>query len=425
LTTPALLPVLEPVTLPGGMELDPRSTPYSWWAPEPVPTPPDLVSHLPDLLRRPTVGPALRADPPALLVVPDATRGTFVRPMAEAVLAAWHAAGLRAEDCAVLVAGGLHRAPTPAELGELLGSDIPRRFRITVHDADDPGLRHLGSTRRGTPILLPDRILGARTVVVAGGITPHYFAGWTGGAKGLVPGAAGRATIVANHRLSVDPDALGGLALGCREGQLADNPVAMDLREAAAHVPHPFLVNVVFGRDGEPQAVVTGELEAAHGAGVEIARQAMELALEPAPLVLVATSATGRERDLVQAHKVLRQGAALTADGGTLVALAACPDGMGSETLLDWFEVPAAELGRAVAARYTLHGHTALAIRAMTRRIRVLLVSQLPPAIVEKLGMIPAGSLAEALAAVPAGSGQRALLLAHAGSILPRPLHAA
>jgi nickel-dependent lactate racemase len=291
-----------------------------------------------------------------------------------------------------------------------------------VHDADDPGLRHLGSTRRGTPILLPDRILGARTVVVAGGITPHYFAGWTGGAKGLVPGAAGRATILANHRLSVDPEMPGGLAAGCREGRLADNPVAIDLREAAAHIPQPFLVNVVFGREGEPHAVVTGELEAAHGAGVEIARQAMELTLEPAPLVLVATSATGRERDLVQAHKVLRQGAALTADGGTLVALATCPDGIGSETLLDWFEVPAAELGRAVAARYTLHGHTALAIRAMTRRIRVVLVSQLPPAIVEKLGMLPAGSLADALATVPVGSGERALLLAHAGSILPRPL---
>jgi len=75
-----------------------------------------------------------------------------------------------------------------------------------------------------------------------------------------------------------------------------------------------------------------------------------------------------------------------------------------------------------VAARYTLHGHTALAIRAMTARIRVVLVSQLPPTIVQKLGMIPAGSLIEALATVPVASGHRALLLAHAGSILPRPL---
>jgi nickel-dependent lactate racemase len=342
--------------------------------------------------------------------------------MAEAVLAAWHAAGMQAEDCEILIAGGLHRAPTPAELTELLGSDIPRQFRNAVHDADEPGLRQLATTQRGTPVLLPERLFTARTLVVVGGITPHYFAGWTGGAKGLVPGAAGRATILANHRLSVDPRMPEGLAAGCREGQLADNPVALDLREAAAHVLHPFLVNVVFGREGEPRAVVTGELEAAHGAGVEIARRAMELALEPAPLVLVAASVTGRERDLVQAHKVLRQGAALTADGGTLVALAACPDGIGSETLLDWFEVPAAELGRAVAERYTLHGHTALAIRGMTRRIRVVLVSQLPPAIVQKLGMIPAASLAEALATVPVGSGQRALLLAHAGSILPRPL---
>ena len=416
-----LSPLSKPVELPGGVVLDPRATGCSWWAPEPANASPELLDGLSDLLRRPTVGPPLRAEGPALLVVPDATRATFIRPMAEAVLAFWRAAGLAAEDCAILIAGGLHRQPTPAELHELLGPDVPGELRVVVHDADDPSLRHLGTTARGTPILLPRRLLEARTLVIAGGITPHYFAGWTGGAKGLVPGAAGRATILANHRLSVAPDTPSGLAAGCQEGRLADNPVALDLREAAAHVPRPFLVNAVFGRNGESQAVVTGELEPAHATGIHLARQAMEIAAEPAPLVLVAAGAAGRERDLVQAHKILRQGAALTADGGTLVALAACPDGIGSETLLDWFDVPAAELPRAVAARYTLHGHTALAIRAMTRRIRVILVSQLPPAIVRKLGMIPAGSLAEALAMVPAGA-ERAILLAHAGSVLSRPL---
>lgn len=424
MTQTTLSPLSKPVELPGGAVLDPGSTGLAWWAPEPPAESADLVQGLPDLLRQPTAGPQLRAEPPALLVIPDATRATFVRPMAEAVVAFWRAAGLRSEDCEILIAGGLHRRPTPAELHELLGPDLLREFRVVVHDADDPALRHLGTTERGTPVLIWPRLLETRTLVVAGGITPHYFAGWTGGAKGLVPGAAGRATILANHRLSVAPDAPTGLAAGCREGQLADNPVALDLREAAAHVPHPFLVNVVFGRNGEPHAVVTGELEAAHAAGIQKARQAMELAAEPAPLVVVAAGAAGRERDLVQAHKVLRQGAALTADGGTLVALAACPDGIGSQTLLDWFDVPATELARAVAARYTLHGHTALAIRAMTRRIRVVLVSQLPPGIVQKLGMVSISSLSQALSLaqkdIPTAS--TAILLAHAGSLLPRPL---
>ncbi|HWN81051.1 MAG TPA: lactate racemase domain-containing protein, partial [Candidatus Udaeobacter sp.] len=344
-----LAPLSKPVELPGEAILEPGSAGYCWWAPEPALESPDLVPRLPDLLRKPTSGPALRADPPALLLIPDATRATFVRPMAAAVLAAWRDAGLAAEDCTILIAGGLHRQPTPAEVEELLGPEVPRQFQVVVHDADDPALRHLGATDRGTPILLPPRLLAAGTLVVAGGITPHYFAGWTGGAKGLVPGAAGRATILANHRLSVAPDTPNGLAAGCREGQLADNPVAIDLREAASHIPRPFLMNVVFGRNGAPHAVVTGELEAAQGTGVALARQAMELAAEPAPVVLVAAGTAGRERDLVQAHKVLRQGAALTQDGGTLIALAACPDGIGSDTLLDWFEFPDTELAPAVA----------------------------------------------------------------------------
>jgi nickel-dependent lactate racemase len=151
----------------------------------------------------------------------------------------------------------------------------------------------------------------------------------------------------------------------------------------------------------------------------------MAVEAERAALVLVSPAHPGRERDLVQAHKILRQGATLTADAGTLIALAACRDGIGSSTLMDWFDIPPADLPRAVAARYTLHGHTALAIRAMTQRIRVVLVSELPAGVVQRIGMVPAASLGEALAMARREHrpGTRALLLPRAGSLLPIPLN--
>ncbi len=416
------IPLTTPIELAGGHHFDPTHTPYrfrtlrSQRAPHRDPAP-----HLPDLLRAPTAGPPLIPKAPAVVVVPDATRATFVRQMVEAVMHHLVASRLNPADVHLLIAGGLHRPPTPAELTQLLGSGTDGRFPLHLHDADDPALEPVGRTRRGTPVLLPRLVLSARTLVVVGGITPHYFAGWTGGLKGVVPGAAGRATVAANHRLAVTPELADGLHPACHEGSLRGNPVATDLVEAAARAPAPFIVNVVLGRDGEPRAAVTGSALAAHRAGVERARRAVGIRVGTFPLAIVAPGAPGRERDWIQAHKIVRQGAACVADGGVLIALAACPDGIGSATLLDWFGVDPASLAREVAARYTLHGHTALAIRTLTRRLRVIVVTQLPPEIIRTMGMTPAASLAEAIAlagaTVPPGSP--ALLLPRAGTLLP------
>ncbi len=414
------IPLGEPIAL-GGERLDPGAWPFRWLnLPPAPPSPSRLAARLIERLRTPTAGPPLSPRPPIVVLMPDSTRSNFVRPMIEATAELLDDAGLASGDVRLLVAAGLHRPPRPEELDSLMGS-AAGRLPVDVHDADDPLLVHCATTRRRTPVLLPKLLLEARTLVVIGGITPHYFAGWTGGLKGVVPGAAGRLTITANHRLAVDADAPDGLHRACREGNMRGNPVAADLIEAAAKAPAPFLVNAVIGRDGEPRAVVTGNARAAHRAGIRMARRAIRVELSAVDLAVVAAGDPGRERDWIQAHKVVRQGAALVADGGTLVALASCPDGLGSSTLLDWFGVEASHLAREVASRYTLHGHTALAIRALTHRIRIILVSRLEPAMVKAMGMIPAVSLAEALDQAARGvvRGAPALALPRAGTLLP------
>lgn len=200
------VPFTTPIEL-GGRTLDPADSPFRFrMLRPPAAAPADLAPRLESLLRVPTAGPPLVPHAPAVVVLPDATRATFVRPMVEAVIEHLVAGGLAPSDVHLLVAGGLHRPPTPAELAKLLGAELNGRYPLHLHDADDPALIPAGTTRRGTPVYLPRLILDARTLVVIGGITPHYFAGWTGGMKGLVPGAAGRATITANHRRAVAPD---------------------------------------------------------------------------------------------------------------------------------------------------------------------------------------------------------------------------
>ncbi len=417
------IPLTTPIVLGGGA-FDPAAFPYRFSTLPPVPPPRvDLGTRLPGLLRQPTAGPPLSARAPAVVVVPDATRATFVRPMVEAVVRHLIGGGLPPSDVHLLLAGGLHRPPTSSELARLLGPEIHGRFPLHLHDADDPSLVHVGTTRRGTPVHLPRLVMEARTLVVVGGITPHYFAGWTGGMKGLVPGAAGRPTITANHRRAVAPAEPTGLHPACREGSTRGNPVHADYVEAASFAPTPFLLNVVLGRDGEPRALVAGRPREAYRAGMRAARRAVGVRIAPVPLAIVASGDPGRERDWIQAHKIARQGAACVADGGVLIALAACTDGVGSPTLLDWFNVDPARLAGEVAERYTLHGHTALAMRALMRRIRVLLVTSLAPEIVVKMGMTPLPSLDAALAAAAAvaPAGSAALAIPRAGTLLPLP----
>ncbi len=374
-------------------------------------------------LEEPIAGPPLGAllRPPLLILVPDATRATGVRQMFTALWAYLDACGLPRADRQVLVAGGTHRAPRHDELEQLLGQS-PTELRVEVHDAgDESQLIACGKTPEETPVLLNRAILDAGSTVLIGGITGHYFAGFTGGLKGIVPGAAAHATTLANHRLAVDPTSPDGLHPSCREGNLAGNPVHHDLVEAAHLVPPPFLINVVVGALGKPVGLVTGNPEPAHAAGVALARRAATPELAPAELVIVGTADAGRERDWIQAHKVARQGAAWVKDGGALIARLACGDGLGSSSLLDWFEVPAAELIERVHREYTLHGHTALAMRALCRRLQVYLVSELAPALVERLGMHPAPSVTAALAiaAERLPRGARAVALEQAGALLP------
>jgi nickel-dependent lactate racemase len=388
-------------------------------------------------LTAPTDGATLDVRPPVVVVVPDATRATGVRAMVAGVSAGLDRLGVGAAGRRILIAGGTHRPPEPPEIAALLG-EPPAAGRVLAHDCRArAALTDRGHTRRGTPIGIATVLFEAGTTVLIGGITGHYFAGFTGGWKGIVPGAAAHLTVHANHRLAVDPTTATGLDPACTEGRLAGNPVHADFVEAARRAPAPFIVNAVIGASGGVVDLVAGPPDAAHARGVALARRAAVPVRAPdrgeppaagrplAPashdLVVVETPDAGRQRDWIQAHKLVRQGAVYLRDGGTLVARLTCPDGVGSETLLDWMDLPAAGLAHEVAARYTLHGHTALAMRALCRRVRVVLVSDLPPETVRRLGMHPAISLEAALRdgcrRLPAGA--TALWVEHAGALLP------
>jgi len=368
------------------------------------------------LLTSPTAGPPLdalaRGAGKIGIVVPDRTRAAGLAELLPGVVDALQAASPRAA-ITVLVGGGTHAGDDPAAWSRRL----PPAVSLHVHDArDEAGLVTRGATSRGTPVTLSRAAAGTDLLVVLGAIGFHYFAGYSGGRKGIFPGLGGYEAIRRNHAHVLVPDPGRGLHPACRSGNLVGNPVHLDALEAARMVgPEVFLVNVALGPDGGIEDLVTGDLAVAHAAGAARYGERHTVELD-APVDLVIADAGGHptDLDLVQAHKSLRHAATAVRDGGALVLAARCEEGVGSSTMARWFDhLDADGLEDALRADYTLNSHTALSFRRITERVAVHLVTELDPDLVRRTGAVPHRDLGPAIDAAGAaiGGSGRALLL--------------
>jgi nickel-dependent lactate racemase len=345
----------------------------------------------------------------AVIVIPDRTRPRIAGRLLPAIVDALLEGGLEMGRISIFVANGTHRPHSDDELGDLAGE---MAGRIAIHQNRSEEVREyekLGVTRRGTPVLVNRKVVEADLKVVVGPIAYHYFAGWGGGRKMLVPGAAHFETARANHRLTIDE--MGNFHPACRNGNLQDNPVHEDLVEAACTVPNVFAVNVLMDGWARPVGVVSGALVQSHLTAVARARPFLEVPTGERCDLAVA-SAGGHPFDLnfIQAHKTLDHAAGIVRDGGVAVVFAECANGLGSEDLMSWFSMgDAAAVSRRLLWQYRIHGHTALSLMKKLERIRVILVSSLPRRTVESLGMMAAADAGEALSLAARYVGEKGL----------------
>jgi nickel-dependent lactate racemase len=280
-------------------------------------------------------------------------------------------------------------------LGEVQANTLP----WINHDALDPGLVFLGSTSRGTPVWVSRLAVQADHVILTGSVVHHYFAGFGGGRKCLIPGIAGLETALANHKLALGSSTR-GLHPACTPGNLSANPVHEDLMEACEMLPPSFLLNVVLNPAHQILYATAGDWRSAHLEACALADSIYSVSI-PGQAELVLTSCGGFPKDinLIQAHKTLDHAFCAVKPGKVLILLAECSQGIGSRDYQGWFgheSLPAME--QAVQAAYSIHGHTALTTLAKARSISVILVSGLPRETVRTFGMLPATSVNEALA---------------------------
>ena len=358
-------------------------------------------------------------DDSVLIVVSDATRATASAQVVNLLVRRLVQAGVAPGSIAIIFATGIHRPVSEKEKTELLTPFVVQRLKILQHDAYDRAkLTTLGTTQGGITVEVNSALKEYSRVILTGGITFHYFAGFTGGRKSICPGLASAPTIEATHKLAMDFEA-GGRKAGVRAGALDGNAVHEECERVAALIAPAFSVNTIVDENKRAVRMLCGDWRLAHRAGCEyyLDQHSVEI---PAKRDAVIASCGGFPHDinLIQAHKALDMAALACNDGGTIVLLAECSDGLGRPDFLKWFE---ASDSRALEARlvngYEVNGQTAWALLTKAERYRVCLISELPSEDVEQMRMIPVRTISEALAGAGSGNG---FIMPRGAAVLPR-----
>jgi nickel-dependent lactate racemase len=337
-----------------------------------------------------------------LIVVSDATRATGSAQILNLLVRRLIQIGVLPSDLAIIFATGIHRPVTAAEKVELLSPFIAQRVRTIDHDAFDySAMISLGTTDRGTPVEVNRLLKEFSHVVITGAIGFHYFAGFTGGRKSICPGLASARTIEATHVLALDFDS-GGRRTGVGTAILDGNAVHEECEKITSMIEPCFGINSVVDDHGRTVRIHAGQWRAAHRAGCIEFLSNHSLRIDgKRDLVVVSCGGYPYDINLIQAHKSLDMAALACKEGGDIVLLAECRDGLGHPRFLNWFdEEDSCALATRLRDAYEVNGQTAWSLLTKAERHRIHLISKLPDDQVRRMRMFPARSLTEGLAAI-------------------------
>ena len=384
---------------------------------EALPDAPAAVLHA---LRNPTAGPPLRdrigAGQKIAIVISDITRPVPNELLLNALLSELEAAGVPAGNVTILNGTGLHRVNSDAELREMLGPEIPLRYRIVQHVARDRSTLTEVGRSKGVPAELCTAYVEADVRIVTGFVEPHLFAGYSGGPKGVMPGVGGADIVTSNHGAPnlAHPKARWGVTRG--------NPVWEEINAVAAMCPMHFLLNVTLDGERNVTGVFAGDVAEAHEAAVEQARK-QYLVPVSRPFDVVVTTNMGYPADttLYQAVKGMSVAAEGVREGGAILLVAGCEEGIGSDDYAEGLraaETPAALLERILHTEAPRHDQWQIQCQAMVQgKARVLVKSLLADEDARAAHVEPVHDASEAVRALV----ERAKREGREGSVLVLP----
>lgn len=312
-----------------------------------------------------------------LIVVPDATRQTACGQIVNILVRRLIANGTTPFEINIIFATGMHRAVTESEKFSILTPFIAQRIKTLNHGPRDiTQIVRLGETSGGIAVELNRTLVEHDHVILIGGVTFHYFAGFTGGRKLVCPGLASSRTISQTHKLAFDCETR-TRRQGVDTGLLDGNAVHAAFMEAVEKVNPAFCISAIVDDAGEAVDLFCGNWISSHRAACDAyaAAHTIEIA-EKRELVIVSCGGFPHDINMIQAHKALETASHACVEGGTIILLAECAEGMGRADFLNWFD---AESSVALAANlcesYQVNGQTAWSLLQKAERFNVCIVT--------------------------------------------------
>ncbi len=308
------------------------------------------------------------------IVVDDATRKAPSEAMLLPVLAELNASGVKDENVTVIFGCGTHRAVKPEEAAELLGQEALKRVKTISHCCTSQDLVHIGNTKtHGNKVYLNRTFAEAHVKILLGDVNFHYYAGYGGGRKSILPAICSEETIKNNHAMLLSANA--------RTGNLQDNPVHQDMTEAARLAKVDFIVNVVENKKGEIVKAFAGDLEAAFLEAVKLVDEMYRVTVDRrADIIVVSAGGHPADLNLYQAYKALDNALDAVKRGGVIILVAECPEGHGNQVFCDWMtrlgELKNVE--REIKRNFVMGGHKAYYLLKALQNHQIIVVSSMP-----------------------------------------------
>lgn len=333
-----------------------------------------------------------------------------------AVLDELAAAGIPDEDITVVFGLGSHRKQTEEEMRHLVGDAVYDRIKCVDSDVED--CIHMGVTKNGTPVDITRSVAEADRRICLGNIEFHYFAGYSGGAKAIMPGVSTPEAIQANHSRMVSEDACAG--------KLEGNPVRADIEEAGAKVGIDYIVNAVLDEHKHIVYAVAGDVVEAHRVGCAYLDNMYRVKIpKKADIVIVSQGGAPKDANLYQTQKALDNSKHAVKKGGTIILIGSCNEGLGSAHFEEWLvNAPTAHsMIERIEKNFQLGGHKAAAIAMVLENASIDLVSDMDDDFVRSIFLNPKSSAQKAFdeAFEKYGNDATVIAMPFGGATLPMP----
>ncbi|RBP46878.1 nickel-dependent lactate racemase [Garciella nitratireducens] len=324
-------------------------------------------------------------------------------------------AGVSFKDLKVIFALGSHRKHTEEEKKQLVGEDI--FSKVQCMDSDRSDCIRMGKTSHGTPVDIYKEVALADRRICLGNIEYHYFAGYSGGAKAIMPGVSSREAIQSNHSMMVKEQA--------KAGEIDNNPVRQDLEEVISFVPIDFIVNVVLNEKKKIIKAVAGHYIEAHREGCKFLDDIYKIPIkELADIVIVSPGGYPKDINMYQAQKALDNAKHAVKEGGIIIWVANCQEGFGEKIFEKWIieaDYPN-DMVESIQSNFELGGHKAAAIGMVLNKCKdIYMVSGLKDEIVKEAFLVPFHDVNSALnqAFCKLGKDAKVIVMPYGGSTLP------